>query len=93
MAVAKTTEEVRAEAFVSDTNPFLQQTVLYTVRIYHRADVSELNPEPINSVGFSLERIDEPPKTTRLVGRNGQRDVCGCANSILWRPQGEFAGQ
>ncbi|TNF91562.1 MAG: hypothetical protein EP297_15655 [Gammaproteobacteria bacterium] len=72
VAVTKNSEEIRAEAFVSDTDPFLQQTVLYTVRIYHPANVRELNLSPINAVGFSLERIGEPPMTTRRVGRKGQ---------------------
>lgn len=57
---------VRAEAWVSEARPFIHQSIIYTVRVYHGA-VNELNPESLNLPSVSLERLDGPPETTRTI--------------------------
>jgi hypothetical protein len=58
----------RAEAWVSEARPFIHQSIIYTVRVYHGA-VKELNPDSLNLPNVSLERLDGPPDTTRTIDR------------------------
>lgn len=57
---------VSAEAWVSEARPFVHQSIIYTLRVYHGA-VKELTPEPLNVPGVSMERLDGPPETTRTI--------------------------
>lgn len=62
---------IRVESFVSEASPYVQQTIVYTVRVRHGLDVSEINPAPLEGDGFAIERVDGPPSTSRLVGTGG----------------------
>jgi hypothetical protein len=66
--------DVWAEALLSERSPYVQQTIVYTIRVYHGGNVSELNPDPINVAGLALEKVDGPPDTTHRLGR-GQRMI------------------
>ena len=59
----------RAEAWVSEARPFIHQSIIYTVRVYHGA-VKELNPNSVSVPSVSLERLDGPPDTTRTIDRS-----------------------
>ncbi len=69
---AQSTTGVYVEAFVNQNRPFLQQTIIYTVRVYHGTGIKQLNPSPVIGSGFAIEKLAGPPETTRMLGRGGQ---------------------
>ena len=64
---ASAAASVSAESWVSEARPYVHQSLVYTLRVYH-GSVKELTPEPLNIGGISMERLDGPPETTRSLG-------------------------
>ena len=65
---ASAAASVTAESWVSEARPYVHQSLIYTLRVYHGA-VKELTPEPLNVGGIAMERLDGPPETTRSLGQ------------------------
>jgi len=68
VVAAQGAADMRTEALLSDTQPFVQQTVILTVRVYHGQGVRDIEVDPVSSRGFILEKLDEAPPATRMIG-------------------------
>lgn len=60
---------LRTETLISNSSPYINEMVILTVRVHHDNGVRKIHVEPIHSENFSLERLAEPPETTRMIGR------------------------
>lgn len=58
---ATATEDIWAEAQISETQPYVQQTLIYMVLVVSRVGLSIVDPIPPVIPGVSLERLDEQP--------------------------------
>jgi hypothetical protein len=68
VVAAQGAADMRAEALLSDTQPFVQQSVILTVRVYHSPGVREIEVEPVSPRGFTLGKLDDAPLATRMIG-------------------------
>ena len=71
-AAAAASPQIRAEAMVSSTIPYAQQTIVYTVRILSATNVLEFSPDPPTIPGAALELLEEKPRTYLSPVGNGQ---------------------
>ena len=69
---AQNTDSIRAEAYVSETRPFVHQSIIFTVRVYHGSGVSKLDCEIMLGPEFSMQQLAGPPNTTRWLARGRQ---------------------
>jgi hypothetical protein len=60
--------DMRVEVLLSDTQPFVQQTVILTVRVYHSLEVRKIEVDPVSPKGFTLGKLDDVPPVTRMIG-------------------------
>ncbi|CAK0752731.1 hypothetical protein CCP3SC15_180017 [Gammaproteobacteria bacterium] len=67
--------QVQAEATLSADNPYVQQTVVYTVRVVSRTNVLEFSLDPPTVPGAALELLEEKPRTYARPTANGQMVV------------------
>ena len=88
-APAANGEGPRAEALISDSRPYREQTLIYTLRVHHDSSVTEINPDPIEIAGFAAEKIDGPPETTRRA-RGGERLVTDFRYALTPLSTGRF---
>ncbi|CAK0750037.1 hypothetical protein CCP3SC1_1950002 [Gammaproteobacteria bacterium] len=64
--------QLQAEATVSVENPYVQQTVVYTVRVVSRTNVLEFSLDPPTAPGAAVELLEEKPRTYARPTANGQ---------------------
>lgn len=63
---------VTAEATISVDNPYVQQTVIYTVRAVSQTNVLEFTLDPPTIPGAVLEPLEDKPRTYARPTANGQ---------------------
>ncbi len=68
VVAAQDVTAMRAEVLLSDAQPYVQQTVVLTVRVYHGQGVRKIEVDPVSPRGFILEKLDDGPPATRMIG-------------------------
>lgn len=62
------TAEPQLSVQLSESRPYLQQTVILRLRVSHSPAVTELDVEPLQAGDFILEPLAGPPRTTHRSG-------------------------
>ena len=69
VGLAQTSGGLWAEAQVSAASPYVQQSVVYTVRVVSRTNLATLDVDAPTVMGAALERLDEKPRSyARMLG-------------------------
>ena len=68
VVAAQGVADMRAEALLSDTQPFVQQLVILTLRVYHSPGVRKIEVEQVSPRNFTLRKLDDAPPATRMIG-------------------------
>jgi hypothetical protein len=76
----KRNDNIRLEAIVSNPTPYLHQPLLYTLRLYHRGNLRELEPIPPND-GVIMEQLGKMTQQRTVV--NGKQMIIAQITYIL----------
>lgn len=67
-AIADEVAGLHTDIQLSESRPYVQQTVILRLRVSHSPAVTDLDVESVNTPPFTLERLAGPPRTTRRSG-------------------------
>ncbi|CAK0745814.1 hypothetical protein CCP3SC5AM1_1300003 [Gammaproteobacteria bacterium] len=67
--------QAQAEASISTNSPYVQQTLIYTVRVVTRTNVLEFSLNPPTVPGAALELLEDKPRTYARPTADGQMVV------------------
>jgi hypothetical protein len=74
-ATAATAGQPTVEVEVSETSPFEQQNIVYTVRVVSSDNLKTLNPILPRIEGAALQKVDGPVATLRTDKRSGSQEI------------------
>lgn len=75
MPAISATGQPSVEVEVSETSPFEQQNIVYTVRVVSSDNLKTLNPMLPQIEGAALQKVDGPVASLRTDQRNGNREI------------------
>ena len=75
MAATATAGQPSVEVKVSETSPFEQQNIVYTVRVVSSDNLKTLNPVLPRIEGAALQKVDGPVASLRTDKRSGNREI------------------
>jgi hypothetical protein len=75
MPATATAGQPSVEVEVSETSPFEQQNIVYTVRVVSSDNLKTLNPILPRIEGAALQKVDGPVATLRTDKRSGNQEI------------------
>jgi hypothetical protein len=75
MPAASASGQPSVEVEVSDTSPFEQQNIVYTVRVVSNDNLKTLNPVLPRIDGAVMQKVDGPVASMRTDKRSGNREI------------------